>query len=148
MYCTGQLYTITTDQCCSLHSVNNAAFLCFVQVCDQNNDGILNEEEYVAFLHPEEFVHTKDVYLQETFEDMDRDKDGTITLEEYIGMTVAPKKNCKNECLPFLDFTKNKLFQYFWQYYNNVICVCFSIASALHPYAHDYLSYRGYLAKT
>ena len=39
----------------------------------------------MAFFHPEEFQHTADIHIQETFEDMDRNKDGVLTLEEYIG---------------------------------------------------------------
>ena len=39
----------------------------------------------MAFLHPEEFQHTKEIHIDEVFEDMDKNKDGIISLEEYIG---------------------------------------------------------------
>ena len=39
----------------------------------------------MVFLHPEEFDHMKDTVIDEAFEDMDKNKDGHITLQEYIG---------------------------------------------------------------
>ena len=59
--------------------------VCDSQVCDQNKDGHLDEEEFMAFIHPEEFDHTKPIHIEETFYDMDMNKDGSITLEEYVG---------------------------------------------------------------
>ena len=55
------------------------------EYADQNKDGMLTKEEYTAFLHPEEFDHMKGVVVDETLEDIDKDKDGVISLEEYIG---------------------------------------------------------------
>lgn len=52
---------------------------------DQDKDGFLNREEFGNFLHPEEAAHMRDLVVTETFEDIDKDKDGKITLEEYIG---------------------------------------------------------------
>lgn len=40
----------------------------------------------MAYLHPEEFEHTKEIHIQESFEDMDKNKDGGITLDEYLGI--------------------------------------------------------------
>lgn len=50
---------------------------------DRNNE--LTKEEMTAFLHPEESDHMKDVMVEETLEDIDKDKDGRISLDEYIG---------------------------------------------------------------
>ncbi len=39
----------------------------------------------MGFLHPEEFEHTQQFHVEETFINMDKNEDGTISLEEYIG---------------------------------------------------------------
>jgi hypothetical protein len=52
---------------------------------DVNGDGALDREEFAAFLHPEETPHMKDIVVLETMEDIDKDKDGKISLEEYVG---------------------------------------------------------------
>ncbi|XP_022106337.1 calumenin-B-like isoform X1 [Acanthaster planci] len=52
---------------------------------DENKDGILSREEFTAFLHPENFDRMRGIVVQETLEDVDKDGDGKISLEEYIG---------------------------------------------------------------
>lgn len=52
---------------------------------DQDLDDALNREEFTAFLHPEEHPVMRDVVLDETIEDIDKNKDGKISVEEYIG---------------------------------------------------------------
>ncbi|XP_063978798.1 calumenin [Diachasmimorpha longicaudata] len=54
-------------------------------VADQDGDDALTKEEFTAFLHPEETDHMKDVVVEETLEDIDKDGDGKISLAEYIG---------------------------------------------------------------
>uniref|UniRef100_A0A672IGS7 Calumenin-B n=1 Tax=Salarias fasciatus TaxID=181472 RepID=A0A672IGS7_SALFA len=44
-----------------------------------------NKEEFTAFLHPEEYDHMKDIVVLETMEDIDKNGDGLIDLDEYIG---------------------------------------------------------------
>lgn len=53
-------------------------------MADQDRDRNLSYEEFAAFLHPEAFIHMQDVVAEETLEDMDDDKDGFVSLEEYI----------------------------------------------------------------
>lgn len=53
---------------------------------DKNEDGKLNNEEFASFLHPENHDHMKGLVIDETLEDIDKDKDGSISLDEYIGM--------------------------------------------------------------
>ena len=52
---------------------------------DQDNDGGLTFEEFSHFLHPEEAEHMRDIVITETMEDIDKDNDGKISLQEYIG---------------------------------------------------------------
>ncbi|MCL4126530.1 UNVERIFIED_CONTAM: hypothetical protein GTU68_061764 [Idotea baltica] len=52
-----------------------------------DKDGVegLSIEEFTNFLHPEESSHMKDIVVTETMEDVDKDQDGKISVEEYIG---------------------------------------------------------------
>ncbi|KAK2577903.1 hypothetical protein KPH14_005215 [Odynerus spinipes] len=52
---------------------------------DLDNDDALTKEEFGAFLHAEEANHTKDIVVLETMEDIDKDGDGKISIDEYIG---------------------------------------------------------------
>lgn len=54
-------------------------------VADQNGDNELSKEEFFAFLHPEEAGYMRDIVVLETLEDVDKDKDGKVSLSEYIG---------------------------------------------------------------
>ena len=51
---------------------------------DRDSDGYLTKMEFQAFLHPEDHPDMVDIVVLETLEDMDRDKDGGISEEEYI----------------------------------------------------------------
>lgn len=52
---------------------------------DRDADNTLTKEEFTDFLHPEEAANMRDVVVLETMEDIDKNKDGQISLEEYIG---------------------------------------------------------------
>lgn len=54
-------------------------------VADIDGDGALTREEFAAFLHPEDSNRMKDIVIIETMEDIDKNKDGKISLKEYIG---------------------------------------------------------------
>jgi len=54
-------------------------------VADVDGNDRLSKEEFAAFLHPEETGHMRDVVVLETMEDIDKDKDGKVSLQEYIG---------------------------------------------------------------
>jgi len=54
-------------------------------LADTDHDGELTKIEFQSFLHPENAEHMRDIVVQETFEDIDKDKDGKISMEEYIG---------------------------------------------------------------
>lgn len=51
---------------------------------DLNKDGKLNPEEYGIFLHPQEYSHMKEVIVDETLSEMDKNKDGFISVDEYL----------------------------------------------------------------
>lgn len=51
---------------------------------DENEDSNLNRTEFSAFLHPEEHSNMREIIVLETVEDLDKDKDGKVSLNEYI----------------------------------------------------------------
>ena len=55
------------------------------QKADTDADGKLTKLEFQAFLHPEDAEYMRDIVVIETLEDMDVDKDGSLSLDEYIG---------------------------------------------------------------
>ncbi|XP_018619939.2 reticulocalbin-3 isoform X1 [Scleropages formosus] len=61
------------------------------KAADGNGDGKATKEEFTAFLHPEEFDHMKNVVVAETVEDIDKNGDGLINLDEYIGDMFSPE---------------------------------------------------------
>ncbi|XP_035227343.1 calumenin-A-like [Stegodyphus dumicola] len=52
---------------------------------DQDGNDSLNKKEFIDFVHPEDSNHMKDIVVIETMEDIDKNNDGKISLEEYIG---------------------------------------------------------------
>jgi len=54
-------------------------------MADLDQSGELNVEEFKAFLHPEDAEHMRDIVVTETLEDIDKDGDGKINMDEYIG---------------------------------------------------------------
>lgn len=54
-------------------------------VADRDGDDALTRAEFTDFLHPEESPYMRDVVVSETVEDIDKDNDGKISVEEYIG---------------------------------------------------------------
>lgn len=54
-------------------------------VADQDNDDQLTRQEFTAFLHPEDHPLMRDIVIIETIEDIDKDKDGKVSVDEYIG---------------------------------------------------------------
>ncbi|XP_032942624.1 reticulocalbin-3-like [Catharus ustulatus] len=54
------------------------------QAADEDGDGRLREPELDAFLHPEDFPQLQEIVVQETMEDLDRDGDGFVQVDEYI----------------------------------------------------------------
>lgn len=84
------------------------------QTADKNDDNQLSKEEFSDFLHPEEVPHMQDIVIIETLEDIDKDKDGKISLKEYIsdmysGSEEEEPEWVKNEKEQFTTYRdKNK----------------------------------------
>jgi len=57
---------------------------------DGDKDDKLTQSEFADFLHPEEAKHMQHIVIQETLNDIDKDKDGFVSLEEYIGDMYHP----------------------------------------------------------
>jgi len=60
-------------------------------VADKNKDESLDKDEYTCFMHPEACDEMKDVIVSETVEDIDKNKDGVVDLEEYINDLYRPE---------------------------------------------------------
>ncbi|KAI4464736.1 reticulocalbin [Holotrichia oblita] len=54
------------------------------EAADTNHDNILEDEEWIAFSHPEEHPVMMPVILNQTLRERDTDKDGAISFQEYI----------------------------------------------------------------
>merc|ERR1712050_375191 len=54
-------------------------------MADLDHSGELDIQEFAAFLHPEDAEHMRDIVVQETLEDIDKDGDGHVNIDEYIG---------------------------------------------------------------
>ncbi|KAI5732537.1 hypothetical protein M8J76_001438 [Diaphorina citri] len=79
-------------------------------VADIDGDRALTREEFASFLHPEETAHMRDLVVVETMEDIDKDKDGKVSLREYIGDMFRGGDTDGDEELP--DWVKNEKEQF------------------------------------
>ena len=55
------------------------------KLAEEDYDAKLTFSEYTNFLHPEDAPHMREVVVRETMDDLDKNKDGSVSLEEYIG---------------------------------------------------------------
>nr|CAH8829737.1 unnamed protein product [Trichobilharzia regenti] len=68
------------------------------KTADTDGDGKLSKEEFLAFLHPEHEPKMRDVIVKETMEEVDKNHDGYVDLDEYIKDLWTP--NSPNEAEP------------------------------------------------
>lgn len=82
------------------HSKFNAA--------DEDKDGALNEKEYVAFEFPYDFKHMHEVEMDRSMKDYDKNADGFISLQEFLGQEGADDPEWEaTEKERFTDYDKN-----------------------------------------
>ncbi|XP_028409497.1 calumenin-like [Dendronephthya gigantea] len=77
---------------------------------DLDNNDKLTKDELTSFLHPEEIDHMKEIMVEETMEDIDKDKDGRISLDEYIGDMYSEDERKNNAEEP--DWLKTEKEQF------------------------------------
>ncbi|XP_072283072.1 reticulocalbin-3 isoform X2 [Pyxicephalus adspersus] len=58
---------------------------------DKDGDLIATREEFTAFLHPEEFDYMRDIVVTETIEDIDKNGDMLVDVNEYIADMYTPE---------------------------------------------------------
>ncbi|KAG8433899.1 hypothetical protein GDO86_012317 [Hymenochirus boettgeri] len=77
---------------------------------DKDGDMIATRDEFTAFLHPEEYDYMKEIVITETIEDIDKNGDGVVNVDEYIADMYTPEAGepepdwVKTERQQFLDF--------------------------------------------
>ncbi|XP_018949806.1 reticulocalbin-1-like [Cyprinus carpio] len=59
------------------------------KAADLNGDLAAERDEFMAFLHPEEFEHMQEIVVLETLEDIDKNGDGHVDEDEYIADMFA-----------------------------------------------------------
>merc|ERR1719192_3303493 len=65
------------------------------QQADMDGDLALNILEFQSFLHPESDERMAEVVLTEIIEDMDLDRDGEVSLEEYLADTLEEEEDAE-----------------------------------------------------
>ncbi|KAG8196449.1 hypothetical protein JTE90_012273 [Oedothorax gibbosus] len=79
---------------------------------DQDQSGSLNKKEFIDFVHPEESEHMKDLVVIETMEDIDKDRDGKVSMEEYIGDMYSDADNDVEEEQSWVQPEKDQFIQF------------------------------------
>lgn len=54
------------------------------KLADRNEDGVLSKDEFSNLIHPEEAPHMRESLIQETLDEVDKNNDGMISLNEYL----------------------------------------------------------------
>uniref|UniRef100_A0A915IKQ1 Reticulocalbin-3 n=1 Tax=Romanomermis culicivorax TaxID=13658 RepID=A0A915IKQ1_ROMCU len=73
----------------------------YFQAADQNRDGKLNKEEYMAFKNPESNPRMHNILINNALKDKDKNSDGYIDLDEYLADKAPPSSNVKPSLCPY-----------------------------------------------
>ena len=69
---------------------------------DLDRDGSLDETEYLAYFQPYDFPHMFEVEMEKTMKDFDKDKDGFVSKDEFIGgKSFADQNKTSKVCCYF-----------------------------------------------
>ena len=79
LYC---LYPTEAEVHDDIHELEQKRF----SLADLDKDEQLNQEEFAAFANPSHHEHMMNHLIQEQLNMYDKDKDGYIGFDEYIGM--------------------------------------------------------------
>jgi len=79
---------------------------------DGDKDDKLTQSEFADFLHPEEAKHLQHIVIQETMNDIDKDKDGFVSLEEYIADMYHPDPRRGEEPVEWVETEKEQFKEY------------------------------------
>lgn len=55
------------------------------EMADKDKDGFLTRKEFILFTHPEEYPEMFPLILEQTLRDKDKNNDGYIDFQEYMG---------------------------------------------------------------
>uniref|UniRef100_A0A0B7B4B9 Reticulocalbin-3 n=1 Tax=Arion vulgaris TaxID=1028688 RepID=A0A0B7B4B9_9EUPU len=76
-------------------------------VADVNKDGFLDETEYIAYFQPYDFPYMYDVEMERAMKDLDKDTDGYISIQEFIGEN-SDEETRLSEMTNFEELDKDK----------------------------------------
>jgi len=79
---------------------------------DGDKDNKLTQSEFADFLHPEETKHMQHIVIQETLNDIDKDKDGFVSLDEYIADMYHPEAGTGDEIPEWVTNEKEQFKEY------------------------------------
>ncbi|XP_034019294.1 calumenin-A-like isoform X2 [Thalassophryne amazonica] len=60
------------------------------RTADRNGDMAVDKEEFMAFLHPEDFEHMTITLVMDTLDEVDKNGDGFVDVDEYIDDLSGP----------------------------------------------------------
>ncbi|XP_023930230.1 calumenin-B-like [Lingula anatina] len=75
---------------------------------DQDKNNLLDENEYAAFLHPYDYKHMTDAEVAVTLLSLDKDKNGELSFQEFLGDEETSKESEIVEKDNFAELDKNK----------------------------------------
>ncbi|XP_045159992.1 calumenin-B-like isoform X1 [Mercenaria mercenaria] len=78
------------------------------EAADVNKDGYLEKDEFVAFYHPYNYEHMHNIELQRVMNDHDKNTDGFLSLEEFLGDSSHDKEWEIVEKERFIEYDTNK----------------------------------------
>jgi len=75
---------------------------------DLDKDGSLDSKEFQAFFLPHNFPHMYDIEMERAMKDMDKNKDGSVALDEFIMNDQSDEEQLLAEKEQFAELDKNK----------------------------------------